>query len=223
LTEAYWNACTDPRPMLEWLQSTGKLSDRRARLFAVACCREVWYLLRDKRSQRAVRTSELYADGLVSNERMADVHDAARRAAAEWTDPGAIAVGRRYAAEVASAVSIVSADEAANDASDLAARVSEAEAREPGFWTRKQSQCVLLRCIVGNRFRSTPIDPSLLTAPVIDLAHRAYEERDFTRLPELANALEAAGCQDAELLGHLRSEGPHVRGCWALDLVLGKK
>jgi len=48
-----------------------------------------------------------------------------------------------------------------------------------------------------------------------------YDERDFERLPELADALEQAGCQNPEILAHLRSPGPHVRGCWALDAVLG--
>jgi hypothetical protein len=46
---------------------------------------------------------------------------------------------------------------------------------------------------------------------------------DPARLTVLADALEDAGCTDADLLGHLRSPGPHVRGCWAVDLVLGKE
>jgi hypothetical protein len=61
------------------------------------------------------------------------------------------------------------------------------------------------------------------------LAEAAYEERslprgtlDADRLAVLADALEEAGCADPDLLGHLRGPGPHVRGCWALDLVLGK-
>ena len=54
------------------------------------------------------------------------------------------------------------------------------------------------------------------------LAQAIYEERDLRRLPVLADALEDAGCEDADLLGHLRGPGRHVRGCWALDLVLGK-
>jgi hypothetical protein len=54
------------------------------------------------------------------------------------------------------------------------------------------------------------------------LAQAIYDERAFDRLPVLADALEEAGCTDADLLGHLRGPGPHVRGCWALDLLLGK-
>ena len=54
------------------------------------------------------------------------------------------------------------------------------------------------------------------------LAQAIHEDRAFDRLPILGDALEDAGCLDAELLSHLRSPGPHVRGCWAVDLILGK-
>jgi hypothetical protein len=57
---------------------------------------------------------------------------------------------------------------------------------------------------------------------VATLARRTYDERDFAALPVLGDALEDAGCADPELLGHLRGPGPHVRGCWAVDLLLGK-
>jgi hypothetical protein len=57
---------------------------------------------------------------------------------------------------------------------------------------------------------------------VLGLAKAIYGEGRFTDVPVLADALEEAGCADAEILTHLRGPGPHVRGCWALDLVLGK-
>jgi hypothetical protein len=55
----------------------------------------------------------------------------------------------------------------------------------------------------------------------MELATTIYDLRSFTRLPELADALAAAGCAEAEVLEHLRSAGPHARGCWALDAILG--
>jgi hypothetical protein len=58
---------------------------------------------------------------------------------------------------------------------------------------------------------------------VLHLATAIYEESAFDRLPILADALEEAGCTDVELLGHLRGPGPHVRGCWVVDLITGKK
>jgi hypothetical protein len=87
--------------------------------------------------------------------------------------------------------------------------------------------CVLLRDILGNPFRPVPrVDPRCLSwngGTVPKLAAAIYADRAFDRLPVLADALEDAGCTDAALLGHLRGGGEHVRGCWALDLVLGKE
>ena len=61
-----------------------------------------------------------------------------------------------------------------------------------------------------------------LTSTAVTLARSIYAERAFDRLPILADALEDAGCDAADLLAHCRGDGPHVRGCWAVDLVLGK-
>src|SRR5262249_39772461 len=82
----------------------------------------------------------------------------------------------------------------------------------------------LLRDVVGNPFRPPRVDPAWLAAGVaVPLAEAIYDERAFDRLPILADALGDAGCSDAERLAHLRSRGPHVRGCWAVDLVLSKQ
>ena len=54
------------------------------------------------------------------------------------------------------------------------------------------------------------------------LAQAIYDDRAFDRLPILADALEDAGCTDADILGHCRGGGEHTRGCWVVDLVLGK-
>jgi hypothetical protein len=57
---------------------------------------------------------------------------------------------------------------------------------------------------------------------VVKLARAVDKSQEWDRMPVLADALEDAGCTDAELLAHLRSPGPHVRGCWAIDLLLGR-
>jgi hypothetical protein len=57
---------------------------------------------------------------------------------------------------------------------------------------------------------------------IAKLAEAIYEEWAFDRLPILADALEEAGCTSEELLTHCRAGGEHVRGCWAVDLLLGK-
>ena len=88
------------------------------------------------------------------------------------------------------------------------------------------TQLVLMRCLFGNPFRpSPPLPPQALhweNGLVPALARAAYDSFQFEGLPVLGDALEEAGCTDEALLAHLRSAGPHARGCWALDLILGK-
>jgi hypothetical protein len=86
-------------------------------------------------------------------------------------------------------------------------------------------QANLLRHVVGNPYRQVAVAPEWLTwngGTVPKLAHAIYKERDWKQLPVLADALEETGCTNAELLGHLRQPGEHMRGCWALDLLLGR-
>ncbi|MCI0640649.1 MAG: hypothetical protein L0Y72_20025 [Gemmataceae bacterium] len=84
-------------------------------------------------------------------------------------------------------------------------------------------QCRHLRDIFGDPFRPISALPTWLTVDVIELARTIYDERAFDRLPELADALEQAGCTHADLLAHLCQPEEHVRGCWAVDLLLGEE
>ncbi|MBA4192542.1 MAG: hypothetical protein C0467_31630 [Planctomycetaceae bacterium] len=84
-------------------------------------------------------------------------------------------------------------------------------------------QAVILRDIFGNPFRPVTIDPSWLTSDVVALATGMYESRDFSAMSILADALQDAGCDNDDVLNHCRDEKQvHVRGCWVVDLVLGK-
>jgi hypothetical protein len=83
--------------------------------------------------------------------------------------------------------------------------------------------CNQFRDVAGNPFRPVVADPAWLTPTVVAFAESLYEARAFDRLPILADALEEAGCTSADLLLHCRQPGEHVRGCWAVDLVLGKQ
>lgn len=80
----------------------------------------------------------------------------------------------------------------------------------------------LIVCVLGNPFRPVVADRCWLTFTVIGVADSIYTDRAFDRLPILADALQDAGCEAAELLAHCHGSGPHARGCWAVDLVLGK-
>src|SRR5262249_19280789 len=84
-------------------------------------------------------------------------------------------------------------------------------------------QVALYRDIFGNPFRAVTLDPSWLTATVLTLAAGIYADRPFDRLPILADALQDAGCGNADVLDHCRSNSPHARGCWVVDLVLNKR
>jgi hypothetical protein len=99
-------------------------------------------------------------------------------------------------------------------------------AREPAEARARANECDLIRDLFGNPFRPAPaLAPSVLAwdgGTVVKVAAAVYDERAFDRLPVVADALEDAGCTDAELLGHCRGGGEHVRGCWVVDLVLAK-
>jgi hypothetical protein len=197
------------------LHLRGRGSNRKLRLYACACCRRFWPLLRDERGRRAVEVAEQYADGLTGYAELKGAQgpakdawrelDRAHRGAA-WGTPE---MWRTRAAAQAAATTGREAWRAAWDVAD------EFQGGHPDA----------LRDVFGNPFRPTPIDPAWLAwtdGAVVKLAQAIYEDRAFDRLPILADALEEAGCADAELLGHLRGPGPHARGCWALDLLLGR-
>jgi hypothetical protein len=92
----------------------------------------------------------------------------------------------------------------------------EAEAKE------RSRQADLLRDLFGNPFRPVTFDPAWRTPGVWAIAQTIYDERAFNRMSELANALEMVGCTDSDFLTHCCQPGPHVRGCWVVDAILGK-
>ena len=84
------------------------------------------------------------------------------------------------------------------------------------------SKATIIRDIFGNPFRPVALDPAWLTPTVVALASQLYESRDFGAMPILADALQDADCDNDAILDHCRGPGPHVPGCWVVDLVLGK-
>jgi len=90
--------------------------------------------------------------------------------------------------------------------------------------TERNAQCGLIRDIFGNPFRPVEFDPAWRSDTAMSLAKHMYESRDFSAMPILADALQDAGCDNADILTHCRDESlTHVRGCWVVDLVLGKE
>jgi hypothetical protein len=222
MDEAEWLGCSDPKPMLEFLRD--KASDRKFRLFAVACCRWIWQLFPDERCRRAVEVAEQFADGKASEEELV----AARNAASYSPIPGLVAFKAVQASLTVAAYDAVypAWDTATADfAFSAAAFPPDAN---PDAVTKEQA--AILRDIFGNPFLSMAPGAIWRTPSSVVLATAAYEERilpagtlDTQRLAVLADALEEAGCDNADILTHLRGPGPHVRGCWAIDLLLGKE
>ena len=230
MTESEWNTCTSPEAMLDWLRARGTLSDRKARLFSVAVCRRLWPLLTDERSRRAVEVAERQADGLTGR---ADVASARREATDACQDAEA-ADGNRAGANAAAYVLDADASFAARFtacaaevavAASVTFRPSSVDVTDrwdAAVGDERAIQADLLRDLF-DPFRPPASVDAWRTAEVVGLAGAAYADRlDPARLAALAQALADAGCADAELLGHLRGEGPHVRGCWGLDVLLGR-
>jgi hypothetical protein len=218
MTEQEWLESVDPTTMLEFLRD--KASDRKLRLFACACCRQVWHRLEDERSRRAVELTERYFEGEVSacdwSAAFFDCWDSDRRTFIFQDALQRTAARTAYwKTGFASPGILLGGYEAAQSACQ-------------GAW-EADNRFSLLRDIFGNPFRPVTLDPTWLTPTLTNLAMAAYEERslpsgelDPARLAVLADALEEAGCTKADILGHLREPGPHVRGCFALDLILAE-
>lgn len=232
--ETDWLTSGNPRAMLDHARTTA--GQRKLRWFACGCVRHVWGLLLDASSQRAVEVAERFADGdatsaeLVAAEaaafdvaRLADLRNtvsdpgwAATRAAARAAnlDAYSAATGASFTAALAAAPWRFLKDGKVDSHGDLAAKQAA---------LRRQAD--LLREVVGNPFRPVAFDPAWLAwnhGAAGHLARSIYADNTFSELPILADSLEEAGCTAAALLEHLWSPGPHGRGCWALDVVLGR-
>jgi hypothetical protein len=244
MTEAEWLACNDPRVMLEFLR--GKVSDRKLRLFAVACCRRVWKLVADRRSRLAVEVAERFADGLAPLGELEAAHAGSLLALQEskrigpngFLDAGYLAAqsakdaafhpeksitpkitrglprGSRIEPIPASHVyPAYAADSAAS------ARGAEGgQRREDVVHREKDTQASLIRELCGNPFGPNSL-PSVWPAKIVRLAESLYAGEDSAEA--LHDALGHAG--HAELAEHFHLEDRHPKGCWVVDVILGKK
>jgi hypothetical protein len=224
MRQVEWLTSSDPVRMLAGHRKLTKLSVRKARLFCVACCRYVAHHMWAEASRLAMEVAERYADGEATAEEAETAYEDVFRASAS--------VFGRYRSSWDYDVldepdrAMVLANTCAMDSCDSypdadSASRSAAEIAQIDRTIHPQPE--LLRCIFGNPFRPVGFDPAWRTSTAVGLADAIYADRAFDRLPILADALQDAGCEDAAILGHCRGDGPHVRGCWVVDLVLGKE
>jgi hypothetical protein len=233
MTETKWLSCEDPAQMLTFLRK--KATERKLRLFALCCCRSIWRSMKRRRSRAAVEALERYAEGLTDANELATRQAAAYAAFMDEPDKcieeiiagiASDAALSDYRAAASSAIQ--AADVLAHNAIYYDDDVPSTDENQAAYHSRKAAelaaQCRVLRDILGNPFRPVSLDPAWITSDVLALAKGIYDDRAFDRMPILADALQDAGCENDEVLNHCRDSSlTHVRGCWVVDLVLGKE
>jgi len=216
MTEAEWMAATDPTPMLEFLK--GKANDRKYLLTSLHACRILWNSVRLPILWTGLTICERQFEGRSSPSEMNRLLKVfANRLDSlliNTSDPGWN--GKRNA--VMGILLLVDETVARafgrdTDICGMAGCIIPAEG---------EGYAHVIRDIFGNPFRPITVNPSWRTSTVVSLASGIYEDRAFDRMPILADALQDAGCDNEDVLNHCRQPGEHCRGCWAVDLVLGK-
>jgi hypothetical protein len=231
MTEAEWLACRDPEKMFEFLQD--QPCGRKGLLFAAACCHRLLPLLGEPD----------FTIGTVKNKLISFLEKMDRDAGGPLPGLWLPALEVWYPGEefdplirnVWQAVAYAFGAGTWDRAEAAAYHCAQAFAAFRAFPSSltdpsleglpNEVLCRFLREVLGNPFHPVGIEPSVLIwndSTVPRLAQVIYDERAFDRLPILADALEDAGCNNADILGHCRGSGEHVRGCWVVDLLLGK-
>jgi hypothetical protein len=202
MADEEWMA--DPQQLVLELRGVPR---RKFRLFCCAYCRAFFWCHLTPEVQAAVATAEAYADETASQNQLRQARTAFGTETATDTQWRAT-----LAADVATFPT------APHRSAVLLLDHRNTRPRRGG----RKAIARLLGCIFGSIFRPVLANPAWRTSTVMSLARGIYAEKAFGRLPILADALQDAGCEDTSILGHCRGEGPHVRGCWVVDAVLGK-
>lgn len=236
-----WAFVPDPKGLDDYWWYNEVLSERKRYLFMAAVGRQVVHLMDEPVCIRAVDTCEEFAEGIVGEEKFCDVMEEANDArCASQSTVAAVSAAHAFLTfltdggklhECVEAAELAFGYVVAANSGDLPADTEiaawQAIERYPSFRAGRDSANrrfteLCLDIFSPNPFAQPVIDPSWRTSTVLTLASQMYESRDFAALPVLADALQDAGCEDEQLLSHCRGPGPHVRGCWVVDLVLGK-
>jgi hypothetical protein len=235
MNEVEWLAGTDPDAMLDYLE--GKVSERRLRLFACACCRRLWRHVKNPTVRGAVEASEAFAEGKIRRRALRQARQQAEAIAMNppefeaYAFQAAVACAADRALDAARQV-LGSLRRHAGEESAYEAVFNVQEAYATGREEAARVQAELIRTFFGNPFRPVHIDPAWLHAndgAVLKLARVIDEHLQFEELPYLQDALVDAGCDCDILLRACRipgrsvlAEGMHGRGFWVLDALLGR-
>jgi hypothetical protein len=239
MTEQEWLTSDDPRDLLDFLRDQGR--NRKLRLYACEALREFidtqvkgfpnreLFLPRFPNLREAPNVATQFADGLAGADDLQQAHQRSGdelRTIHKWLETASCTTCHPDAWQAATDVDKYIAYEAQERWIEEGQPAQEPGARLLGPQACELWRCDLVRDIFGNPFRPIIVDARWLAwngGAMANLARSIYADRAFDRLPILADALEEAGCTDAEILAHCRGPGPHVRGCWVVDQILGKE
>jgi len=208
MTEAEW-LCLYPSLMMHHIKQVAPASVRKLRFLAVAYA-------------RFLESQPDFADAKHVSHLGEEVAEGRRTLDELWDDR---VRGWGYDGDWSIANLVLAGDEQIEMAFRKAWWFAEDRGRRAGVGVgdRQPMARSLILCVLGNPFRPVSFSPAWQTSTAIALAGQMYESRDFSAMPILADALQDAGCDSDDILGHCRGPGPHVRGCWVVDLVLGKE
>jgi hypothetical protein len=245
MTEAEWLECGNPRRMLEYLGRIENFSQRKLRLFAVACCREIVHLCPEPQRLflTGLEAAERFADGLISEAELTEADEPLveiERRLEDGPEDDSLDVTLSSCKAVGQTMCLDEADHPyLYRMADVILHVTNAVAfescphpwdeRNVGLWTqtaeaKKVSLAAIVREIFGNPFCPITFPSAWRTSDVMLLAQGIYDAKAFDQMPILADALQDAGCDSEDILAHCReAKQAHVRGCWVVDLVLGKE
>jgi hypothetical protein len=197
------------------------IGGRRLRLLACACCRKLWHRM-TARDQELLVQAERHADGKANKSKLT-------RSIGGNVDNGLTSVAVALCAYIHNDAemlfdAIITVRRVAGELElgHIVHTQGDVDLVRQYTYSVEDMQFQLLRdmiCVIPN----FQFQKAWRTSSAVGIAQAIYAERAFDRLPILADALQDAGCEDADVLAHCRGPGPHVRGCWVVDLVLGKE
>jgi hypothetical protein len=207
-------------------------SKRKARLYACACCRRIWSLMPDEWCREVVDIAERFADGAVNGATLGDATKRAKRSfrvdLSRGSEPAYRAAEACYFVTLSNVEAALQACESAVSAQAYAQGRTRngkrnGDKERDALYREFTYQTHLLRELLGNPGKPVAFNPRWCTPTATSIAQQMYESRDFSTMPTLADALQDVGCDNADILNHCRdANATHVRGCWVVDMVLGK-
>jgi hypothetical protein len=229
MTDQEWDSANDPFAMIRFIAEFER-SDwvgRKLRLFAAACCRLVWDRLLDWRSREAVELAEKVVAHSIPSARFARARKAADEPWAPWeymwTERQSYTVYWRPRPSIEFTEEAFASARAASASVDETGpiRAATETIRVLDRLIAPELASGMLRELIGNPYRR-PSAWSWYSTDVRDLARAIESDRAFHRMPVLGDALMDAGFEDEEAIRHCQSSGPHLLGCWVLDLAMSR-